>query len=116
LRLELEWIDGAQTDAARVSGERLRAYTDLLKEQAAELEAECHDLRFHPRYAVLIVDGPFGLPTLIDGPGEAERLDFVIEQIHAGIEHLASQALQEVRRAIQEYRQMQKARRKQPGR
>jgi len=52
---------------------------------------------------------------LVDGPSEAARLDVVIEQIH-GVEHMASsEALREVRRAIQEYRQAQKARRKQPG-
>jgi ABC-type transport system involved in cytochrome c biogenesis ATPase subunit len=117
LRLEVEWIDGAQADATRLSGERLRADTELLKEQAAELEAECHALRFHPRYAALIVDGPFGLPMLIDGPSEAARLDFVIEQLRNGIEHMASShALHEVGRAIREYRQVQKARRKQPRR
>ena len=116
LRLELEWLDGAQADAARLSDERLRAYTELLKEQAGELEAECDALRFHPRYAVLIVEGPFGFPKLIEGPSEAARLDSVIEQIRIGIEHLASsQALQAVCRAIQEYRRAQKAARKQPG-
>jgi hypothetical protein len=116
LRLELEWIDGTHADAARLSDEKLRAYTELLKEQAAELEAECDTLRFHPRYAALIGDGPFGLPMLVDGPSEAARLDVVIEQIHIGVEHMASsEALREVRRAIQEYRQAQKARRKQPG-
>ena len=31
LRLELEWIDGAQADAARLSDERLQAYTEFLK-------------------------------------------------------------------------------------
>jgi hypothetical protein len=114
LRLELEWIDGAGADAARLGGERLRAYTEFLKEQAAELGAECRALRFHPKYAALIVDGPFGLPTLIDGPTEAARLDLVIEQVRTGVEQMASsQALQEVRRAIQEYRHVQKARRKQ---
>lgn len=115
LRLELQWIDSAQADAARLTDEKLRGFTELLKEQAAELEAEYHDLPFHPRYAALIVDGPFGLPRMTHGPSEAARLDGVIEQIRSGIERLASsQALQEVRGAIQEYRQAQKVRRKQP--
>jgi hypothetical protein len=114
LRLELEWIDGAQADAARLGGERLRAYTEFLKEQAAELDAECRALRFHPKYAELMVDGPLGVPMPIDGPSEAARLDLVIEQVRIGIEQMASsQALQEVRRAIQEYRRVQQARRKQ---
>jgi hypothetical protein len=110
LRLELEWIGGAQADAGRISGERLHAYTELLKEQAAELEAECDALRFHPRYATLIVDDPFGLPALIDGPSEVARLDVMIQQIRIGIEQMASsQALPHVRRVIQEYRHLQKA-------
>jgi hypothetical protein len=116
LRLELEWIVGAHADAAALSDEKLRAYTALLNEQAAELEGECQALRFHPRYAPLVVEGPYGLPTLIDGPSEAARLNVVIEQVRSGIEHMAStQALREVRRAIQEYRRAQKMRRrKQP--
>ena len=117
LRLELEWIDGAQADAARLSDERLHAYTEFLKEQAAEVEAECCALGFHPKYADLMVDGPFGLPTLMDGPSEAARLDLVIEQVRIGIEQMASgQALREVRRAIQEDRHVQKTRRKQQRR
>jgi len=110
LRLELEWIDSSEVGGGRLDDERLGAYTELLKAQAAELEAECNALCFHPRYAPLIVDDRFGLPMLIDGPSEAERLDSVIERIRIGIEHMASgQALQEVRRAIQEYRRAQKA-------
>jgi hypothetical protein len=54
---------------------------------------------------------------LIDGPSEAERLDFVIEQMRIGIEQMtSSQALQEVRRVIQEYRHVQNARPKPPRR
>ena len=64
-----------------------------------------------------MVDGPFGLPTLMDGRSEAARLDLVIEQVRIGIEQMASgQALGEVRRAIQQYRHVQKARRKQQRR
>src|SRR6202008_4077869 len=36
-------------------------------------------MRLHPRYAPLIVDGPFDLPMVIDGPCEVEQLDYVIE-------------------------------------
>ena len=88
----------------------LRAYTDLLKEQATELEAEMQSLRLHPRYAALIVEGPFGFPMVIDGPREVERLDGVIEQIEAGLQRLSStEALQEVRGAIREYPGLRRA-------
>jgi hypothetical protein len=113
LRLELEWINGAHGDTARLSDEKLRAYTELLREQAAEIEAECEALRFHPRYAVLITDDPFGAARLIDGPSEAARLDFVIEQVGIGIDRMtAGQPLQEVRGAIREYRRVRKERRR----
>ena len=109
LQLELEWLDPAASDAARLSRDKLRAYTELLKQQATELEAEVQSLRLHPRYAPLVVDGPFGLPMVIDGPRELERLDAVIEQIRVALERLSSRdALEEVRGAIREYRDSEK--------
>ena len=108
LQLEIEWIDPA-VDAARLSRDKLQAYTALLKEQATELQAEIHSMRLHPRYAPLIVDGPFDLPMVIDGPREVEHLDYVIEQLRRALERLSSnEALQEVRGAIREYRDSEK--------
>jgi hypothetical protein len=109
LQLEVEWLVPARGDAARLSGDKLRAYTALLKEQATELAAETQALRLHPRYAPLIVEGPFGVPMLIDGPREVERLDAMIERIDAGLQRLSSnEALEEVRGAIREYRDAEK--------
>jgi hypothetical protein len=105
LRLELEWIGGAHADTARLTDEKLRAYTAILKEQAADLNAECLELRFHPRYAPLLIDGPMGLAVVADGPREVVRLDLVIETLRVGLERATSgQALDAVRRAIKEYR------------
>ena len=60
-------------------------------------------LRLHPRYAALIVEGPFGGPMVIEGPREVERLDGMIAQIGAALQRLSSnEALTEVRGAIQE--------------
>ncbi len=67
LQLELQWLGGASGDATRLSLDKLRAYTELLKQQATELADEVQSLQLHPRYAPLLVDGPFGLPTVIDG-------------------------------------------------
>jgi hypothetical protein len=109
LQLELEWRVPAGIDAARLSRDKLRAYTTLLKQQATELEAELQSLRLHPRYAPLVVEGPFGLPIVIDGPREMERLDAVIEQLDAALQRLSStDALQEVRGAIRERRDSEK--------
>jgi hypothetical protein len=109
LQLELEWLGGPSGNAARLSLEKLRAYTELLKQQAAELADEVQSLRLHPRYASLIVEGPFGLPMVIDGPRDVERLDTVIAQICCALERLSSRdGLEEVRSAIHEYRDSEK--------
>jgi hypothetical protein len=80
-----------------------------LKQQAAELTDEVQSLRLHPRYAALIVDGPFGFPVVIDGPREVERLDTLIAQVRSAFERLSSRdALEEVRGAIREYRDSEK--------
>jgi hypothetical protein len=106
LCLELQWIEGAGFDAARLGADKLRAHTELLKEQASELEAECGQLRFHPRYASLIVEGPLGIPVLIDGPREAVELDDVIEALRIDVERLASkEAISVVRDTLRAYRE-----------
>jgi hypothetical protein len=110
LCLELQWIDGAGFDAARLGADTLRAHTELLKEQASELEAECGQLRFHPRYASLIVEGPLGIPILIDGPREAVELDAVIEALRIDVERLDSKdAISVVRDTLRAYREAQQA-------
>ena len=110
LCLELEWIEGAGLDAARLGAEKLRAHVELLKEQASALEAECYQLRLHPRYAPLIADGPLGLPILIDGPREAAKLDDVIESLRIGVEHLGSdEAITVVRETLRAYREARQA-------
>ena len=111
LQLELEWLGGPSGEAASLSLEKLRAYTALLKEQATELADEVQSLRLHPRYAALIVEGPFGFPVVIDGPRELERLDTIIVQVRSALERLSSRdALEEVRSAIREYRDSEKRR------
>jgi hypothetical protein len=92
-----------------MSQERLRAYTELLKQQARELDTEVQSVRLHPRYTALLIEAPFGLPMLVDGPGEVERLDFGIEQIGSAFGRLSSEeALDEVRGAIREHREAEK--------
>ena len=110
LCLELEWIQGAGLDAARLGAEKLRAHVELLKEQASELETECYQLRFHPRYAALVVDGPFGMPMLIDGPREAVRLDDLSESLRIDVERLGSdEAITLVRETLRAYREARQA-------
>ena len=75
LRLELEWIGTAPTDAARLSDETMSAYVDALEQQVRELEMECDTLMFHPRYAPIIVEDDLGFPALMNVPAEVQRLD-----------------------------------------
>jgi hypothetical protein len=110
LQLELEWLGGPGGDATGPGRDRLQAYTELLKQQAVELSQEIESLPFYPRYAPLVVEGPFGMPTLIDGPRQVEQLDTIIAQVGAAVERLSSpDALQEVRGAIRVYRDSEKA-------
>jgi hypothetical protein len=110
LCLEIEWIEGAGFDAARLSADKLRAHAELLKQQASELEAQCYQLRFHPRYATLVVDGPLGMPMLIDGPREAAELDDLIESLRLDVERLRSnEAISVVRDTLQAYRKARQA-------
>jgi hypothetical protein len=104
LQLELEWLDHG-VDATRLPEDTLRALTDVLKQQALELQAEVGSLHLHPRYAPLVVDGPFVLPLVIDGPREVQRLDSQAAQIESALARLSSdKALDEVRGAIRAWR------------
>jgi hypothetical protein len=47
-------MGGDRLDAAQLTDETTLAYTALLKEQAAELEAAYAELPLHPRYADLL--------------------------------------------------------------
>lgn len=115
LQLELEWVGHAGADAARLSDDKLRAYTAVLKEQAAELQSEVQSLRLHPRYSPLVSESQWGIPMLVDGPGELRRLEAVLEQLAAALERLRSDdGIQEVRGAIREYQDARK-RRRAPG-
>ena len=110
LCLELKWIEGAGCDAARLGAYKLRAHAELLKEQASELEAECYQLRFHPRYAPLIVEGPLGMPILIDGARQAAELDDLLESLRIDVERLTSnEAITVVREALHVFRDARRA-------
>lgn len=114
LRLELEWIDGDGPAAARRTDETLDAYTELLRQQVAQLRLECMELPFHPRYqSLMAADDPFGVRP-VDGVGEVRRLDAAIEELTFGFERLSDEpaGLREVRELIREFRRV----RGRPGR
>lgn len=107
LQLELAWLDPGR--AAALGDEKLRAYTALLKEQAAELQEEIESLQFHPRYAPLVEEGPFGIPMVVDGAREITRLDDLLGQLQGALARLSSdEALREVRGALREFQDSEK--------
>lgn len=111
LRLELEWLDGERTDSARLTDETLDAYTAFLKHQITDLEAECQELRFHPRYQPLLVVGTFGMPVLLDGPAEVQQLDLLIEGLRGTLERMAAgKVRQEIRNILQAHRRANRTR------
>jgi hypothetical protein len=106
LRLELEWIHREESAHARMTDEKLDAYSQLLRDQVADLEAETAALPYSPRYQPLVQDvGPFGVDLLLDGETEVRRLDDLAAGLSATLAQLKTEhALQEVRDAIRVHR------------
>ena len=103
LRLELEWVD---RDGTQLTDDTLVAYNRTLQEQVTALEYALAELPYAPRYQSLTrANGPFGMPQFIDGPEEVRRLDFVINELSAGLARMeAGAAYEEVRGVIDDYR------------
>ena len=109
LRLESEWLEGERAaDAARLSADTLASYTEILKEQVAELEWRLSELLLQPRYEPVVrFAGPFGDPVVIDGCAEVECLDRIVELAGRGVEQLSSDdARLHVRGVIDEHRRV----------
>jgi hypothetical protein len=120
LRLEAEWIHADAGDPGTLAAETLDAYTMMLKQQAAALEAEWFELPLDPRYADVIVDS-FGAPVILDGRAEAESLDRAGAQIDEALARIrASGELAEARLAVRAEREARRPvrppRRKRPSR
>jgi hypothetical protein len=89
-----------------MTDEKLDAYSQLLRDQVADLEAEVATLPYSPRYQPLVQEvGPFGMSLQLDGRAEARWLDDLMASLSATLTHLKTEhALQEVREAIQAHR------------
>lgn len=89
LRFEREWLGSAPIGADKHADAEARdAYTQALTEQAEALILEYEALHLEPRYHALIVDGPFGIPTVMDGASEVERLDVLIDSLRSSLADL----------------------------
>lgn len=106
LRLELEWIHREESAHAHMTDEKLDAYSQLLRDQVADLEAEAAALPYSPKYQPLVQEvGPFGVGLLLDGDTEVRRLDDLVAGLSATLAQLKTEhALQEVRDAIKVHR------------
>ncbi len=102
LRLELEWIHHEETDVARLTDEKLGTYNQILREQAAQLEAALTELPIHPRYQSLLgPEGLLGIAIPFDDPVRMKALDFLIAGLGDHRARLQTEdALLEVRAAI----------------
>jgi hypothetical protein len=97
LRLEAQWIHQDAGDNRTLAAETLDAYTTMLKEQVAELEAEWFELPLDPRYAEIIADSPLGPFSIIDVAAESEILDASAAQIEEAVARILANGLEEVR-------------------
>lgn len=110
LRLEVELVHGEASDVATLTTETLDAYTEMLKQQAAELQAEEMELLFNPKYQPVVVLGPFGPIGVIDGEAEMNRLEMEIEELRGSLELLSTpRAVQEVKALVRMERGVRRA-------
>ena len=84
LRIELEWIAQAGSEAARLSDAKLVLYNEVLREQVAELEMEVNSVPLHPRFLALqpYVNPMFGTASM-DVAGAARYLRHLIGEVQA---------------------------------
>jgi hypothetical protein len=109
LRLEVEVMHGDASDATKLTVDTLEAYTEMLKQQAADLEAARLELLLHPRYRDVVASGPFGPAGVIDGPAEVQRLDALIEGLRHAVTRLrVPDPWVEVQLIVQAEREMQR--------
>ncbi len=89
LRLEVAWITREQSDASRLTDQKLAIYNQVLKEQVSELESQLEEVAAHPRYQPLMkfVD-PYLEEFNFHGPSEKARLQFLIRSVRGDIQKL----------------------------
>ncbi|MCW5557215.1 MAG: J domain-containing protein [Verrucomicrobiae bacterium] len=105
LELELEWIHAEGADASRLSGEKLRVYNGILRDQVDDLERRLNELPMHPRYAPLHrYCGPFDGPGTLDPREIRRQLTVQLKDLKELATRLAGpDALPVVRQLLQEF-------------
>lgn len=106
LRLELEWLQKEENNLEQLTDEKLSIYNEVLKEQAAELEAESMMQLEHPRYQPLLrfVMFPMQLRYL-NLSHKKKDLDKSLKSLEKSISRLKGEdALEEVKEVISYFR------------
>ena len=107
LRLELEWLHKEETNIAQLTDEKLNIYNEVLKVQAADLEAESYTMLQHPRYQPLLrfVMLPKQLRTL-NLSQKKKDMDKTLKSLEKSILRLeGNDALEEIKETIEYFRQ-----------
>jgi hypothetical protein len=107
LRLELEWLHKEETNLAQLTDEKLNIYNEVLKEQAADLEAESYMMLQHPRYQPLLrfVMLPKQLRTL-NLSQKKKEIDQTLKSLEKSVSRLeGNDALEEIKETIEYFRQ-----------
>ena len=97
LKLELEWIYKEDSEKTRPSGDKLKLYNEVLKEQVFELEREIALIQMHPRYTPIIPREAFGAQT-INLKKEKTHLENLLYSIELSVRQLKGEkALHELK-------------------
>lgn len=108
LRLELEWLQKEEHNLAQLTDEKLSIYSEVLKEQAVELNKEIYSLLEHPRYAPLhrFASVPTGIKW-VNLPKEKKELENIIKSLEKNRVNLqGDQAVDEIKAIISYFRQI----------
>jgi hypothetical protein len=111
LRLELEYIHKEENNTANLSGEKLKIYIEVLREQVGELETELRTLPMHPQYTALhtFVNWPQDIIKL-DLIGKKFILDSVLRNMKKSVEKLrgsAAEAAEQIQKILKQFEQFE---------
>jgi len=100
LKLELEYIYKEESARSSLTGQKLKLYNQVLKEQVAELEDEIRMIELHPRYAPIQPRNAFGGQTL-NLKKEKLHLENMLRSMETGVRQLkGSRALAELKTVL----------------
>lgn len=104
LQLELDWIIKEESGRSTLSGDKLKLYNQVLKEQVKTLEEQVMSIELHPRYAPLRSDNT-GHGQTINWKREKAHLELILRSLQASIRELKGErAVAELKRILFAFR------------